>query len=187
MTKARKLLIECMSRIVLVDSFDRTDSASGLGKCDTGQWWQSSGTFGISSGKAIGVSSYALVKIDCGIINRRVSVDVTFPTGGDLGIVARLVDGTNYTYFDITPSNIVIGRRLPEGWTTLGQYSNATVVGRTYKLTVENSADRMIFFLDGTKIIDILNGDFGTSTLIGIRVGNTVLTGLFNNLVVEAI
>lgn len=88
--------------VLITDTFNRADNASGLGIADTGQSWQTiSGSWQISGNQAVANGSgNQIAVIPSGISDATILANVK-SSGNGVGLAFRVVDSSNYWFVHI--------------------------------------------------------------------------------------
>lgn len=124
---------------VVLDSFDRADSATSLGVADSGQPWVAQrGTWGISGGAAyiaVVASANDSAVIDSGLSDCTVQTKIA-AVGGSQGLAVRATDADNA----ITTNLTGLYRRTAGANTLLASFSTAFVAGDTMRIRCEADA-----------------------------------------------
>jgi hypothetical protein len=167
--------------VLVSDSFNRANSTTTLGTTDsytggTAKTWMPSsaetGTFGINSNRAYLVSAgnaYSMARLDCGVSDGIIEVDVTWNTNSAGGLVFRY--STALRWFDtyIDSSGLKLRRGVDYATTVLGSYNFTPINGTTYRLKATINGSTISISLDGTERITATDSFNAASTLHGLR------------------
>lgn len=174
-------------KVLVFDSFTRADSATSLGKANTGQTWSAlSGTWGIISNQAYlaSVISAAVAVVNALIPDVSLTCSVTLsPTlnRANAGLILRCIDDNNYILIAIakagtgTADAIEIYKRDAGTFTALASLSNAgNINGTTYEFKVITNGNQISVYRDGVlKVSHTLSGadatKYSTPTRYGLR------------------
>lgn len=155
---------------VVLDSFDRADSALTLGNADTGQaWLAGSGTWGIASNLGYNVASGGDggAVVDAGIAN--VIVRVTLATlSTQSGLIFRYVDEANLWRFIQSSGTFYLQRRVAGGNTTVAGFPTGTAVNGD-RLKVIASGDSISVYQNDSLLGSTTDATHNTATKHGLH------------------
>ena len=123
---------------IVSDSFNRANNALSLGSADTGQPWSAVvGTWGISSNQAYCPTNVgnSIAVVDAGVSNGMVQVTTAVIVGGDIGLVARLTDGSNYIRAIFEGGTWFLQKCVAGVFTTLASAAGAQSAGDILQLS----------------------------------------------------
>lgn len=157
---------------LVLDTFDRADSATSLGVAGTGQAWEVlAETWGIQTNKAYSYSpnnNLGFAAIEAGVSDMRVQVDVSgLGTLGDAGLLFRVVDANNFLTFFASPSGGKwhLAKRVAGTWSFFAQLAEAPTNGR-YEVICSGSA--ITCKVDGATKITATDSAHSTATRAGM-------------------
>lgn len=190
------------SRVVVLDTFNRADSASAIGTGETGTaWTMVQGTWGISSNRAYAVTDTLNDRgwLNPGLSNYVLEVTVRgdFTAGGTYrtpSVVMSYIDGQNMLFFQLLNGAIVLYKRVTSTWTQLATAAQTTASNTDYALRVTRIANVITIFVDGVqKIAYTLSAGeqtlFNPNTTVGFwldKVGSPTNPARWDSLVVSA-
>ena len=155
----------------VLDSFNRADSITTLGRSDTGQLWEAvRGVWGVSNNKAYLVSSGGATNIetiDTKHANITISSDLVFQTYA--GIAFRLTDVSNYMLARLSSTGLSLYSVVINTPTEIGNYTFTPVPGNTYKIKISAIDSNIIVYLDDIERISITSNFNITATKHGFR------------------
>jgi len=168
------------------DTFTKGDNSSSLGITETGDlnWTNSNGVFGIASNKAKPTSlttTTAIATIDSGISDVDVSADIVWNTWA--GIVFRYIGVTSLMQARISSTGLAVS---DASGNTYGTYSFTPVQGNTYNIRVVANGSSVKVYLDDVERISITNTVNQSSTKVGLKVANEILS-TFDNFIVKTV
>ena len=172
--------------LIAQDNFNRTNNASSMGNCLSNQVWTAGSyqdtnmpTIGINSNMGYfpsisGTDSHAY--IETGISDCVITVQFTYASNSDKGIIFRRVDGNNYFYLHLNSSsdNLVLSRCLAGSRSDLSSIALTTGTGSPVMLRC---------FLSGSSIKCGMYSSYGNASYIETTDANlTTATkhGLYN-------
>lgn len=192
------------SGLLVRDGFDRADSATALGRAETGQAWTVGNsadaatlpTFGLSGGKAIlavtGTQNDPHAWVEAGRGDGiRIACDVGVPTAasaGLSGLIFRRLDANNYFALRIANSadTVVILRNLATTRTTVKSQAFATADGQVVRVELLLQGPLITLLCDGAFIYTYSDTNFPGATKHGVY--STVTNGVsFDNFAVSAL
>lgn len=168
---------------IIKDSFNRADTAGGLGTAETGQLWQyfSTNRFNISSNTArVNSTSSDVAYINAGRANVKISVTISNFVDGVRPIAFRILNTSNLWTLRTTATEY----KLYRGKTAMGTYTVVPTTGDKIAVTIKN--DVITVYLNGASIISVTDAALNTSTNVGISHSNS-LGATLDNFLVEAI
>jgi pectate lyase len=147
-----------------------------------GSWSVSSGAYGQSSTGADAKAQTGSTSWTNYGVQARVRPNA-FGTGSNrfVGVLARAQNMTNYYYLVLASNQVVLGRRLAGGYTTLVSASVTVTTGTWYTLRLEAFGNTLRGFVGGTLVATAGDGSFATG-----RVGLTAVSasGSFDDVAV---
>jgi hypothetical protein len=175
------------AELIFADNFNRADSAVSIGTpTSNGTYISNSGTWGISSNRALVVAS-GKRSVDTLVTDHKISADfVTAPTGGQMWIHARAVDSNNTYRLGIDLVSATTGNRqtLKLQRVSGGAVAEIITIGTVdFGSTVELSASKTTLQVrvNGVVLKTVTTNFHLTGTQVAIQ-GNT--DAIFDNLVV---
>lgn len=170
-TKIAAMVVPDTHNLRLSDSFDRADSASGIGAAEIGgTWTQWAGTWGIVGNRAEPTSATA-VQYSAAVLNlgqKDGYAEATLASRG-IGLIARGADNSNYYVADLGFDGIVrIFRRVGGTFTTLytGPGPIGAVAGDRFGLAVEGS--HLTAYLNGYAVGAATDATLTTGNFFGV-------------------
>ena len=154
--------------VIVMDRFNRPDSATTLGTAESGQpWIHVSGKFGISNGQAYGPDTTTGVVttayVDSGVADNY-TLAATMTVEGNGGIAYRVIDNGNY--FLATTSGLY---RMTGGVNSLLVSYTSLVSGDRVSVVV--AGPNMIVYRNGNVQLTAINDtSFQTATGVGLGV-----------------
>lgn len=174
-------------KVIVSDSFNRTDNATTLGKAETGQPYTVGTTpWGISNNQAysVGTTGTDFAYINTGAFDVTASAQVTFSVNE--GVAVRIMDIGNYLVARINGAGIGLFRVIADVATQIGSYAFTPVVGTSYKVKMVCGGSSINVFLDGVLRITASETFNSKATSHGFRVTAST-AGRFDNFLVEAL
>lgn len=174
------------SKLLVMDTFNRADSALALGTADTGQvWTNNSGILGISSNKVYMPSgSSAIATLD----SKQSKVAVSFVDSGIQesgffnGVIARYTDTSNYVRAVLQTTTLFLQRRQAGTTTVLNSVAVTRNDGDIYKLVADGTT--LTVFKNGVNILTVSESFNNSATRQGMIV-STALARMDNFTVEE--
>jgi hypothetical protein len=185
MTPAKRLMF-MGNKTVVFDSFSRDDSITSLGNAETGQTWDASGTWGISSGKACYISGVGdtITVVDSGLSDAVVSVKLAVVVNGTrLVFRAESVSSCYLLSYSLNQHKLQLFKR-EAGWVNLGEYVADPVNGDMLKAVLNGGSIKC--YLNDTLAIEVTDDFNKTSTKHGLGIA-TSTDARWDDFKVEAI
>lgn len=190
------------SRLVVSDSFDRSDNNTSMSKTDNGlSWVPVIGTWGIAGGKATSISKVHndIVSIPSTsknfVLNCIVKGSLLNLTNFSMpSIVLKFIDASNFIQLTFNGGNsIALNKKDVDVFGTLATKSMTLQDNVDYKIRAEVTSSSIKIFIDGTLLIDhALSGadaaKFIPATKSALRLqrqGAPTIEATFDNLVIE--
>lgn len=154
----------------------RADNVSNLGNLDTGETWvQTGGPWGYlggsmyQSGATLGEAVF-----DCGLTDVDVRLIVlTRPSAGNLMVVARYVDASNFYFVSINSAGSMTLQKVVAGVSTsLGASGGLLLPGDEMGLRVYGTTIELL--LNGNVQTVVTDSDLAVGTKVGVRGNNIV-------------
>jgi hypothetical protein len=159
------------------DTFTRADSSTTLGNTDDGKAWTNTvGVVGIASGKAYAASpasnTQKVATVDVAQAGHTVTAQVTAGTGS-VGVVARLVDSSNFLWFSYGGGTLRIFKTVAGAPSTLANVATTWAAGEVHVMKLETVGNVINAYVDGLKILTttLAGADittFATATKVGL-------------------
>jgi hypothetical protein len=159
---------------VVLDTFTRADTTSGLGTSDTGQAWTAGqGTYGISGSKAYSVTAVDgdRTVIETGIADHRATVTVTGNSGvTSPSLIARATDANNGYVISLSTGTLRLFKMVAGAYTAIGSSASLTLAdGDTLAISAKGST--ITGYKNGVSVITATDTTFAAGTKAGLRVG----------------
>ncbi len=162
---------------IVSDSFNRANSASGLGTADTGQTWVAdAGIIGIQSNQAyMPNTGTSITTINSNVANVAVQftdVNAAVDTSLFVGVVVRYTDTSNYFRIVIQQTTLFIQRRQAGTTTTVAQTSITRNANDVYR--IEASSAGITAFQNNVSLLSPADTFNNTATKQGIIMSTTL-------------
>ena len=162
-----------LSPSIFADSFDRTDTASGLGTSNSGHNWSSvmGNVMGIQSGQAyLPVAANSRSIVDLGVSDFQVGV--SFKTLGTSGyLLFRYVDASNLWRVGHTSGAMILQKIVGGALTTITPNTATVRAGDRIEVRCVGSDIRVL--INGLPVLRVTDTANMAGTRIGINVDNT--------------
>lgn len=192
----KRMMMACLasSRVLVADSFDRSNSTTSIGNADSGQTWTNSAVdanaLGISGNAAYNsAATMATAVIDSGTAT--VDISIVVRTFADyMGFVFRFTDSNNYClgeFQNATHKFVVFGKASGSafGGTSVAGYYIASMPtfanGDTLRIVV--SGTTVTLYINGTSSGSLTITQNASATKHGIKIYNT--TARINSFMVK--
>lgn len=178
------------TKTIVLDTFNRSNSATTLGNTDTGQIWNVlRGMWGIQNNTAYLVTvvdGTDTAVIQSGVSDCKVTMKIglVMATGGQvMRLVARCSNLSNMLAVVITTTSFILYRKVADVFTSIGTYAAAPLTGDTVTLDLSGSTIKML--VNGVERINVTETFNQTATSHGISTNS--LEPRFDDFKVEAL
>lgn len=124
----------------MFDAFMRADSATSLGTADSGETWQTQGTWGISNNMAYCPAGNGTCWIMGSVPAMVVEADIIWASSASDVIVTRLVDANNSLQVVLSNTIFYLYKRSGGSYVSLGSTAVSHTPGVTYHIKAEVTA-----------------------------------------------
>lgn len=174
------------TNLLVLDTFNRSDSSTSLGNTDTGQAWKVlNGVLGIISNQGYCISSagVGIAVIDSNTPNVEVEGDFIYQSY--IGLAIRVTDKDNMIFTRISSSGIGLYKTVNGSVTALKTNSFTPVIGKEYHIKIVAIENDISVYVDNVLLISATDSFNNTMTKHGFVIDDVNGSDKINNFTIK--